>query len=99
MAAKRKRQSVVAPIIPPIDPNNQLPFTGNHMSIISESYLFHLVETGVFPQKNSVLGGSGVGSLFRRRTPMNLLSTCHFSSADLLFPSLLFSAVSLISMI
>jgi hypothetical protein len=42
-------------------------------------------------QKNSVLGGSGVGSLFRQRTPMNRLFTCRFSSADLLFPSLLFS--------
>jgi hypothetical protein len=51
MAPKRKRQSTVAPIIPPIDPNSQLLFTGNHMSIISELDLFHLVETGVLPSK------------------------------------------------
>jgi hypothetical protein len=51
MAPKRKRQSVATPIIPPIDPNNQLPFTGNHMSIISESDVLHLVETGVLPPK------------------------------------------------
>jgi hypothetical protein len=49
--SKRKRQSVVASIIPPIDPNGQLPFAGNHMSIISESDLFHLVETGVLQPK------------------------------------------------
>jgi hypothetical protein len=47
MAPKQKRQSVVAPTIPPIDPNSQLLFAGNHMSIISESDLFHLVETRV----------------------------------------------------
>jgi hypothetical protein len=52
MAPKRKRQSVVASIIPPIDPNRQLPFAGNHMSIISESDLFHLVEIGfLLPQE------------------------------------------------
>jgi hypothetical protein len=51
MAPKRKRQSVIALIIPPIDPNSQLPFAGNHMSIISESDLFHLVEIGVLPPK------------------------------------------------
>jgi hypothetical protein len=39
------------PIIPPIDPNSQLPFVGNHMSEISESDLLHLVETGVLPPK------------------------------------------------
>jgi hypothetical protein len=51
MAPKQKRQSVVAAIMPPIDPNSQLLFTGNHMFIISESDLFHLVETGVLPPK------------------------------------------------
>jgi hypothetical protein len=51
MAPKWKRQSVVAPIIPPINPNSQLPLAGNHMSIISESDLFHLVETGVLSLK------------------------------------------------
>jgi hypothetical protein len=51
MAPKRKRQSAAVPIIPPIDPNSQLPFAGNHMSIIYESHLLHLVETGVLPPK------------------------------------------------
>jgi hypothetical protein len=48
---KWKRQSAVVSIIPPIDPNSQLSFAGNHMSIISKSDLFHLVETGVLPPK------------------------------------------------
>jgi hypothetical protein len=51
MAPKRKRQSTVAAIIPPIDPNSHLPFAGNHMSIISESDLLHLVEVGVLLPK------------------------------------------------
>jgi hypothetical protein len=51
MAPKRKRQSVAVLIIPSIDPNSQLPFTGNHMSIISELDLLHLVETGVLSLK------------------------------------------------
>jgi hypothetical protein len=51
MARKRKRQSATVPIIPPIDPNSQLPFVGNHMSVVLESDLLHLVETGVLPPK------------------------------------------------
>jgi hypothetical protein len=51
MAPKWKWQSTVAAIIPPIDPNSQLLFTGNHMSIISESDLLHLVEVGVLLPK------------------------------------------------
>jgi hypothetical protein len=51
MAPKRKRQSSVAAIILPIDPNNQLPFTGNHMFVISESNLLHLVDVGVLLSK------------------------------------------------
>jgi hypothetical protein len=51
MASKRKRQSVFIPIIPPIDPNSQLPFADNHISGVSESDLLHLVETGVLPPK------------------------------------------------
>jgi hypothetical protein len=51
MAPKRKRQSVVALIMPPIDPKSHLPFAGNHMSVILESDLLHLVETGVLPPK------------------------------------------------
>jgi hypothetical protein len=51
MALKRKRQSVDVPIIPPIDPNSQLPFVGNHMSVVSEADLLHLIETRVLQSK------------------------------------------------
>jgi hypothetical protein len=51
MAPKRKSQSSSAAIIPPIDPNSQLPFAGNHMSIVIESDLFYLVSIGVLPLK------------------------------------------------
>jgi hypothetical protein len=51
MAPKKKRQSVAVPIIPPIDPNSQLSFVGNHMSVVFEADLLHLVETGVLPPK------------------------------------------------
>jgi hypothetical protein len=51
MAPKRKTQSVAAPIILPIDPNSQLPFAGNHMFVVSESDLLHLIETDVLPPK------------------------------------------------
>jgi hypothetical protein len=51
MAPKRKSQNSAAAIIPPIDFNSQLPFAGNHMSVISESDLLHLVSVGVLPPK------------------------------------------------
>jgi hypothetical protein len=51
MAPKRKNQSSVVVIIPPIDPNNQLPFAGNHMFVVSESDLLHLVDVGILPPK------------------------------------------------
>jgi hypothetical protein len=51
MVPKRKSQNSTASIIPPIDPNSQLPFAGNHMSIVSESDLLHLVSIGVLPPK------------------------------------------------
>jgi hypothetical protein len=51
MAPKRKKQNSVAVVIPPIDPNSQLPFAGNHMSVVSESDLLHLVDVGVLPPK------------------------------------------------
>jgi hypothetical protein len=50
-----------------------------------------------FPRRNSIPGGSVVGSLFRQKTPMNPSFTFLFSSTALLFPFLLSSAVSLIS--
>jgi hypothetical protein len=51
MVPKRKRQSVVVPIILSIDTNSQLPFAGNHMPVVSESDLLHLVKTSVLPLK------------------------------------------------
>jgi hypothetical protein len=51
MAPKRKNQSSAAAVIPPIDPNSQLLFAGNHMSVVSESDLLHLVDVGVLPPK------------------------------------------------
>jgi hypothetical protein len=51
MVPKRKTQSSSVVIIPPIDPNSQLSFAGNHMSVVSESDLLHLVSIGVLPPK------------------------------------------------
>jgi hypothetical protein len=51
MAPKRKKQGTSAPVIPPINPNSQLPFCGNYASIVSESDLLHLVEIGVLAPK------------------------------------------------
>jgi hypothetical protein len=51
MAPKRKASSSSAAVIPPIDPNSQLPFAGNHMSVVSEPDLLHLVSLGVLPPK------------------------------------------------
>jgi hypothetical protein len=51
MAPKRKKQSSVAAVIPPIDPNSQLSFAGYHMYVISESDLLYLVDVGVLPPK------------------------------------------------
>jgi hypothetical protein len=51
MAPKRKASSLSVAIIPPIDPNNQLPFAGNHMFVVSESDLLHFISIGVLPPK------------------------------------------------
>jgi hypothetical protein len=51
MAPKRKASSSSDAVIPPIDPNSQLPFAGNHMSLVFESDLLHLVSIGVLPLK------------------------------------------------
>jgi hypothetical protein len=51
MAPKRKNQNSAAMVIPSIDPNSQLPFAGNHMSVVSESDLLRLVDVGVLPPK------------------------------------------------
>jgi hypothetical protein len=51
MAPKRKNQNSVAVVIPPINPNSQLPFAGNHTSVVLESDLFHLVDVGILHPK------------------------------------------------
>jgi hypothetical protein len=51
MAPKRKSQNSTAVVIPPIDPNSQLSFADNHMSVVSESDLLCLVDVGVLPPK------------------------------------------------
>jgi hypothetical protein len=51
MAPKRKASSSSATVIPPIDPNSQLPFASNHMSVVSEPDLLHLVSIGVLPPR------------------------------------------------
>jgi hypothetical protein len=51
MAPKWITQSSSAATIPPIDPNSQLPFAGNHMSVVSESDLLYLVSVGVLSPK------------------------------------------------
>jgi hypothetical protein len=53
MAPKKKKQRSVVPIIPPIDPNSQVPFCRNYASIVSESDLLHLVEIDVLSSKKS----------------------------------------------
>jgi hypothetical protein len=51
MAPKQKASSSSAVMIPPIDPNSQLPFAGNHMFVVSEPDLLHLVSIGVLPPR------------------------------------------------
>jgi hypothetical protein len=51
MAPKRKASSSSAAVIPLIDPNSQLPFAGNHMSVVSEPDLLHLVSIRVLPPR------------------------------------------------
>jgi hypothetical protein len=51
MAPKQKKQNSAAAVIPPIGPNSQLSFVGNHMSVVSELDLLHLVDVGVLPPK------------------------------------------------
>jgi hypothetical protein len=51
MAPKWKNHNSVVVVIPPIDPNSQLSFAGNHMSVVSESDLLYLVDVGVLPPK------------------------------------------------
>jgi hypothetical protein len=51
MAPKWKNQNSAAVVIPPIDPNSQLPFAGNHMSVVSKLDLLHLVDVGILPPR------------------------------------------------
>jgi hypothetical protein len=51
MAPRKRKQSTTIPCIPPIDPDSQLPFVGNHVSVVSEADLLYLVEIGVLLPK------------------------------------------------
>jgi hypothetical protein len=51
LAPRKRKQSGTTLVIPPIDPDSQLPFAGNHVSVVSEASLLHLVEIGVLPPK------------------------------------------------
>jgi hypothetical protein len=51
MAPRKRKQSATILEIPPIDPNSQFPFAGNHVSVIPKVDLLHLVEIGVLPSK------------------------------------------------
>jgi hypothetical protein len=52
MDPRKKKQGNTMRVIPPIDPNSQLPFCGNYVSFVSKSDLLHLVEIGVLPSKD-----------------------------------------------
>ena len=51
MAPMKRKQGAATPVIPPMDPDSQLLFCGNHVSVVSEADLFHLVEIGVLSPK------------------------------------------------
>jgi hypothetical protein len=95
MAPKRKRQSTIAAIIPPIDPNSQLMFAGNHMSIISESDLLHLVEIGVLPPKELYSWRICYGVTVPTEDTQESVVYVPFLIHDLALPISLFSTASL----
>ena len=97
MAPKRKASNSSVAVIPPIDPNTQLPFAGNHMYVVSESDLLHLVSIGVLPPRELCSWRICRGVTVQQRTPTNPLFMFLFFSAVLLFLFPPFSAVSLIS--
>ena len=49
MVPRKKKQGGAASIMPPINPNSQLPFYGNYTSFVSEYDLLYLVEIGILP--------------------------------------------------
>jgi hypothetical protein len=99
MAPKRKTSSSSAVVIPPIDPNSQLSFAGNHMSVISEPELLHLVSIGVLPPRELCSWRICHGfTIPTEDTHESVVYALSFSAA-LAFPFLPFSAASLISTI
>jgi hypothetical protein len=95
MSPKRKNHNSAATIIPPIDFNRQLPFAGNHMYVVSESDLLHLVSVGVLPPKKLCSWQICRGVTVRQGIPTSPLFTSLFLSTTLLFPFLPSFAVSL----
>jgi hypothetical protein len=96
MAPKRKKLSSVAAVIPPIDPNCQLSFVGNHMSVVSKSDLLHIVDVGVLPPKELCSWQICRGVTVLTEDTHESVIYVPFSSAVLLFLFLPSSAVSLI---
>jgi hypothetical protein len=82
MALRKRKQSAAMSVIPPIDPNSQLSFAGNHVSIVSEADLLHLVKLVFCRLRNYVPGGSSGELPSRLRIPMRRLFSCLFSSED-----------------
>jgi hypothetical protein len=97
MAPKRKASSSSAAVIPPIDPNNQLPFIGNHMSVVSEPNLLHLVSIRVLPPKELCSWQICHGVTVPTKDTHESVIYVPFFSAVSLFLFLPFSVVSLIS--
>jgi hypothetical protein len=97
MAPKGKASSSSAAVIPPIDHNSQLPFAGNHMSVVSEPDLLHLVSIGVLPPRElcswRICHGVTVPT---EDTHESVIYVLFFSMVSL-SPFLPFSAASLIS--
>jgi hypothetical protein len=98
MAPKRKASSSSIAIIPPPSIPTVSCLSQVTICLLSlNPTFFILFLSEFFLRRSSVHGGSAVGSLFRQKTPTNPSFTFLFLSADLLFPFLLSSAVSLIS--
>jgi hypothetical protein len=97
MAPKRKASSSSAAVIPPIDPNSQLPFAGNHMSVVSELDLLHLVSIGVLPPKELCSWRIFHGVTVPTEDTHESMIYVPFLLRGLALPIFPFSAVSLIS--
>jgi hypothetical protein len=79
MAPKRKNHNSAAVVIPPIDPNSQLSFAGNHICLLSRNRISSALSMSeFFLQRSFVLGGFAMGSLVRQKIPQ-VHCLCSFS--------------------